>query len=523
MSSKGDVINLFKLHGLAIRGDAAKYLCELLEPLEKEEHEEWVEKVIEAVQKLPLSSSLISRQDIHKAAQEVGASENDDVEALLQVINIFRIPKFIYNIERRKFMITTAENSNLHGDAMDKAALFRDRYTTVYQRTCNHDLFRQPVVGAAEDGINKKFGLVKVEYLLGSSSRVEGVVVLGLLIQLVEGRHHLEDDTGAVPLSLTTTKFHTGLFTHNCFVLVEGWYEDETLHAAAIGLPPPEAPDVTRALLGNVNYFGGPGDRCAKSDNRLLQLEHSNTSAMFVILADLWLDKIKVMDKLRTLFAGYAGFPPTAFILCGNFLSAGHGAQQTREAHQAFTALGSLIASFPELVANSRFIFVPGPTDPGPSNIFPRPPLPRYVTEEIKKSVPTAIFTSNPARLLYCTQEIVVFREDIVAKMCRNSVYFPTNSDDIPAFFAKTVISQAHLAPVPPQVVPTYWPLDRCLALHPSPDLIVAADKGDSFTSSYNSAVVVNPGSFSKNDFSFKVYLPSSKQVEDSQIGDDET
>lgn len=49
--------------------DAAKYLCELLEPLEEEEHEEWVEKVIEAVQKLPLASSLISREDIHKAAQ----------------------------------------------------------------------------------------------------------------------------------------------------------------------------------------------------------------------------------------------------------------------------------------------------------------------------------------------------------------------------------------------------------------------------------------------------------------------
>lgn len=44
-------------------------MCELLEPLPKDEHDEWIEKVIEAVQKLPLSSTLISKEDIHKAAQ----------------------------------------------------------------------------------------------------------------------------------------------------------------------------------------------------------------------------------------------------------------------------------------------------------------------------------------------------------------------------------------------------------------------------------------------------------------------
>lgn len=31
----------------------------------------------------------------------------------------------------------------------------------VYQRTCNHELFRRPAVGSSED---KRFGLMKVEY-----------------------------------------------------------------------------------------------------------------------------------------------------------------------------------------------------------------------------------------------------------------------------------------------------------------------------------------------------------------------
>lgn len=45
---------------------------------------------------------------------------------------------------------------------------------------------------------------------------------------------------------------------------------------------------------------------------------------------------------------------------------------QAADVRQALSALGDLIAEFPDLQTNSKFIFVPGPSDPGPSNIFPR-------------------------------------------------------------------------------------------------------------------------------------------------------
>lgn len=49
-----------------------------------------------------------------------------------------------------------------------------------------------------------------------------------------------------LPKSLTTVQnFHTGLFTENCFVLAEGWYED-VFHVNAFGFPPPEPAKVTR-------------------------------------------------------------------------------------------------------------------------------------------------------------------------------------------------------------------------------------------------------------------------------------
>lgn len=63
--------------------------------------------------------------------------------------------------------------------------------------------------------------------------------------------------------------------------------------------------------------------------------------------------------------------------------------------------------------------------------IFSRPPLAEIIREEFVSRIPTAVFTTNPCRIQYGTKEIVVLREDILTKMCRNAIHFPT-SDDIP-------------------------------------------------------------------------------------------
>ena len=56
-----------------------------------------------------------------------------------------------------------------------------------------------------------------------------------LNLQITYGTWHLEDPSGAVELDLSQTKFHTGLYAENCFVLAEGWYDDQVLHVLALG------------------------------------------------------------------------------------------------------------------------------------------------------------------------------------------------------------------------------------------------------------------------------------------------
>ena len=59
--------------------------------------------------------------------------------------------------------------------------------------------------------------------------------------------------------------------------------------------------------------------------------------------------------------------------------------------------------------------------------------------------------------------------------------------------FAKTLICQGHLCPLPLHVAPVYWSYDNALRIYPVPDLIVCADKYDPFSVSQLDTHVVNP------------------------------
>lgn len=86
--------------------------------------------------------------------------------------------------------------------------------------------------------------------------------------------------------------------------------------------------------------------------------------------------------------------------------------------------------------------------------------------------------------------------------------------------FARTLICQGTLAPFTQLVLPTYWDFDSALSLYPLPDLIVVGDGSTDFQTKHHDCSVINTGSFPRSKFSFKVYLPSNKTIEDSQIPD---
>uniref|UniRef100_A0A2K6GSJ1 DNA polymerase II subunit 2 n=1 Tax=Propithecus coquereli TaxID=379532 RepID=A0A2K6GSJ1_PROCO len=360
-------------------------------------------------------------------------------------------------------------------------------YFFPHWRSHRHELFTPPVIGCHPDESRSKFQLKTIETLLGSTTKIGDVIILGMITQLKEGKFFLEDPTGTVQLDLS--KFHSGLYTEACFVLAEG----KSVYFFLSSL---------LAYYGNTNFFGGPSNTSVKISAKLKQLEEENKDAMFVFISDVWLDQVEVLEKLHTMFSGSAWCSHLSF--------------------QHFGRLSVTIIYFSinyvEFCCSSRFVFVPGPEDPGFGSILPRPPLAESIANEFRQRVPFSVFTTNPCRIQYCTQEIIVFREDLVNKMCRNCVRFPSSNLAIPNHFVKTILSQGHLTPLPLYVCPVYWAYDYALRVYPVPDLLVIADKYDPFTVTNTECLCINPGSFPRSGFSFKVFYPSNKTVEDSKL-----
>ncbi|MED6232907.1 DNA polymerase epsilon subunit 2 [Ataeniobius toweri] len=496
----------FKMRGFILRPEASRYLVEVLESVDPSELDDVVEKVLDAVEKQPLSSSMIELSVMESAVQDCTQACDETIDNVFNIIGAFDVPRYIYSVERKKFVpisMTSHPTPSLCGLAKDKAELFRERYTVLQQRTHRHELFTPPAIGSAVEEGQNKFQLRTVEALLGSTAKLGEVIVLGMITQLKELPFH---------------QFHNGLYTESCFVLAEGWYEDSVFHVNGFGFPPTEPSSATRAYYGNINFFGGPSTTSVKASSRLKQLEEENEDAMFVIVSDVWLDSVEVIEKLNIMFSGYAALPPTCFIFCGNFSSAPYGKSQMKSLSESLKTLADVICAYPSIHSSSRFVFVPGPEDPGPGTILPRPPLADHITEDFRQRVPCSVFTTNPCRIQYCSQEIIIMREDLVNKMCRNCVRLPNNNLDIPNHFVKTILSQGHLTPLPLYVSPVFWAYDYSLRVYPVPDVIVFADKYDPFTISSTDCLCVNPGSFPRSGFTFKVYYPSNRTVEDSKL-----
>ncbi|KAJ3613886.1 hypothetical protein NHX12_020130 [Muraenolepis orangiensis] len=378
-----------KMRGLMLRPDASKYLVEVLESVNPTELEDVIEKILDAVEKQPLSSAMIELSVMETAVQDCSQSCDENIDNVFNIIGAFDVPRYIYSAERKKFVpinLTKHPAPSLCGVARDKAELFRERYSILQQRTHRHELFTPPAIGSAVDESRNKFQLKTVEALLGCTAKLGEVIVLGMITQLKEA----------------------GMRTR-CSI----------------------------AYYGNLNFFGGPSTTSVKASAKLKQLEEENDDAMFVVLSDVWLDSVEVMEKIHTMFSG--------------------------------------------------------PEDPGPSTILPRPPLADHITEDFRQRIPFSVFTTNPCRIQYCSQEIVIIREDLVNKMCRNCVRMPTNSLDIPNHFVKTILSQGHLTPLPLYVSPVFWAYDYAMRVYPVPDVIIFADKYDPFSVTNADCLCVNP------------------------------
>lgn len=205
---------------------------------------------------------------------------------------------------------------------------------------------------------------------------------------------------------------------------MNGDYDDRVLTVTDIGFPPSEPSEQSRARFGTTNTFGGRHPVSLKMSDKLKVLEENNSDEMIIFISELWVDNQIVLDKFKMMLEEFSNYAPAAFVICGNFLSFPPNATSYHKMKEGFKRLADIVAAFPAIVKISKFILIPGPFDPGAPKILPRAPLPAYIVQDLIKAVPQTILATNPCRIQYCTKEIVVLREDILTKLCRNTLHF---------------------------------------------------------------------------------------------------
>ncbi|KAG0288705.1 DNA-directed DNA polymerase epsilon, subunit B [Linnemannia gamsii] len=484
-------------------------------------------------------------ESTHDGMSQMDAMAEDDADdvditEMLHVIDAFSMPRWSWASDIKTFTrtessaannqqesdaqrhgsnrsATTSSTNHVLGLAEEKTAMFRARYHVLLQRIMRNECFAPPVFtgGMEQDRFLK---LTPLKALKGRCG--ERFLMFGMLVQMGDGKYCLEDADDRVELIMDHSQNSAGLFTENCFVLVEGQYtDDNVIIVETIGLPPPELRDETKKVFGNIDFLGAPREMRSEEQLKVIAQEYEDIS--FVILSDIWLDQPKTFATLRTIFEGYSNSTlPLAFIMCGSFKSQPflYNGLESGQYRDGFNTLAELIAEFPTMATFSYFIFVPGPNDPWGASILPRPKIPDFYTAKIRSLVKRSVFASNPCRIKYCDQEIVIFREDILNRLLRNCIVPPCGDVVIQKQLVRTIIDGAHLCPLPLTTRQVSWAHDHALRIYPIPDALILADKFEAYNFKYQNCHCMNPGSFPTSDYSWMVYYPASRRSDICQI-----
>ena len=375
-----------------------------------------------------------------------------------------------------------------------------------------------------------------------------------------------------------------------------------------IGQPPCEKRRVTLGVSGPdsdtigggfgwIDFLGvgserAMGSRMRRLEQRLLRRPQADDDpdrgrGRLVVLGEMNLDQPRTLQAVKKILSGYANEPegatPLCFVFTGNFtqhaVMARGGSGGSVEYKEYFDSLAAVLAEFPMLLTSAMFVFVPGDNDgwtsafsAGGATPLPRKPVPDLFTSRVRRAFASAnseagkkedgsggeaVFTSNPSRLSLFgpCHEVVVFRDDISARMRRSAVRLKgtrnarserttEDSDLIPEGddvdmagansapedgedettadamdvdpstprkkkpsepevpydilaarkLVKTVLDQGYLAPFRQSIRPVHWDYAGAMQLYPLPTAMILVDTtAPAFCVTYEGCHVVNP------------------------------
>ncbi len=407
-----------KSYGLTLIADAASFLSDKITHYSMNELQttEFLNYMAQNYAKISKDrSGMVTKSNIELVFNQVyqahdykeSSKERQDIRKYIKVLDAFNTPKFEYDVHGRVFIRTQCKNEAFYDSSRDKIAFSLRRFNIVKQRLLKKLRTETEL---------SKTSLTSIKSLKGINSPNQVRHVFGLITEMSEGTFSLEDPEEFIQLDFTNLKekpcdfvMEGGLF------LVKGVCLGNKFVVHSLMSPGCEKRIETLSMLTHPDV--SVATNFAEPLHELIQMETRAKNARFVVISDVWLDQSQILERLKVLFDGFnaQGSLPELFILIGPFSS-----NPPKDGPRAWSHYQDLFDGFAEFieriknVRQCRFVFVPASSDPGfVDSLLPRPPIPAEIFDAWKRAKFDFISTSNPCRIIYFSQEIVIFKNEI--------------------------------------------------------------------------------------------------------------
>lgn len=515
-------------------------------------------------------------------------------------------PNFVFDRVRKQFNSKPAVGSKLNSTLQASIDYFNSRYHLIVDRLSRHENFQKQSfssLAAVNSTLNRdelKYEITLIKNVLGRDGGK--FILFGLLSTNINGNYILEDATDHIELDFMHTLPTEGSFyTTGMFLIVEGIYSASggsmnndanvisgRFHVSNISHPPAERRDVGLKTYGYLDFMGihgqvsstlsGGGKLDKPLRKKLSALEKALGNHKLIYLgANCFLDDRKIMTGLKKFFGQLENSlieqqgtedqdSPLAIVMTGSFCSTpltavnGSNTQVSNSENYKsnFDELAALLTNFPVVIKTCKLVLMPGPNDPWQSSYslgresltnLPQKPIPKVFLTRLERLLPKGnlIYGGNPMRINYISQEIVLYRDDLMNKLKRNDILFQEQLDAMAEAdkenqeeglnvkdmvgnqtgflspkirqarqLVKTILDQGNLQPFLKDlkvIDPNYH---HVLRIEPLPTSLVLFDsRFESFEVTYNGCKVANIGNLVSNKntkkLNFAEYYPSNK------------
>lgn len=531
-----------KSYGLTLQADAATFLSDKITNYSMNESQtaEFLNYMAQNYSKISKDrSGMVSKQNIELVFNQVYQSQdykesskgNQDIRKYIKVLDAFETPKFEYDVHGKLFKKIQSKSEMFSDSARDKILFNLRRFNIVKQR-----LLRQL---RSETEKLSKIALTSIKSMKGINSPNQERYVFGLITEMTEGTFSLEDPEEFIPLDFSDLKeapsidyvMEGGLF------LLKGICLGNRFLVQNVSAVQCEKRRETMSMLTHPDIT--EATNFAEPLHELKQMELQAKNARFVVISEVWLDQPQILERLKILFDGFnaQGSLPELFILIGPFSS-----NPPKDGPRAWSHYQDLFDGFSEFieriknVRQCRFVFVPAGNDPGfVDSMLPRPAIPEPIFDAWKRAKFDFVAASNPCRIVYFSQEIVIFRNEITQQMRTKSlnslliekkksqeaeeyetIETPKLTDYQKAL--KSCLDQSTLSPFNLSTQAVLWDSDHILSLYPIPDALIVAERQNCYEFAYEDCKCANPGSFPSVEGSFLLYNPAQKRFDLCEI-----